>query len=98
MPLALQARGLDISDLRARQFGTTDFDLIIVMDSENQAEAEGQRPTGSQTPVHLFTDYARGAEADHVPDPYYSRDFEGCLDLIERAAHRLKTALKFPAS
>ncbi len=101
MQLALRARGLDISDLRARQFNRSDFDrfdLIIVMDEENQAEVEALRTSGNQTPVRLFTDYAKRDGADHVPDPYYTRDFDGCLNLIERAARGLKQALGVPIS
>jgi len=101
MQLALRARGLGISDLRARQFNRSDFahfDLIIVMDEENQTDVEALRPSGSQTPVRLFTDYANRAGADHVPDPYYTRDFDGCLNLIEQAAHGLKQALDAAAS
>ena len=30
---------------------------------------------------------------DHVPDPYYTRDFDGALDLIEKAARGLKASL-----
>ena len=26
---------------------------------------------------------------DHVPDPYYTRDFDGALDLVERCAEAL---------
>lgn len=101
MQLALRARGLDISDLRARQFNRSDFanfDLIIVMDEENQTEVGVLRPSGNQTPVRLFTDYVNWAGADHVPDPYYTRDFDGCLNLIEQAARGLKQALDTAAS
>ena len=94
-------RGLDISDLRARQFTSSDyqqFDLIIVMDSDNQADVESLRPPGSQTPVSLFTDFAKRSAQDHVPDPYYTRDFDGCLDLLEQAAHGLKAALIYSDS
>lgn len=96
MQVSLWARGLDISDPRARQVSLSDYDqfeLIIVMDSENQNDVEMLRPSGSSTPVHLFTDYIEGEEGEPVPDPYYTRDFDGCLDLIERAAHGLKAAL-----
>ena len=85
---ALQ-RGYDLSDLRARQFHSGDFDsfdLIIGMDPENIADIESLRPTGNTTPVRLFTDYAPESGADHVPDPYYTRDFAGALDLIEQAS------------
>ncbi|WP_457646980.1 low molecular weight protein-tyrosine-phosphatase [Profundibacter sp.] len=85
---ALQ-RGYDLSDLRARQFHSGDFDgfdLIIGMDGENIADIESLRPAGNTTPVRLFTDYAPKSGADHVPDPYYTRDFEGSLALIEEAS------------
>ena len=101
MQSALGQRGQDISDLRARQFTHSDFDrfdLIIVMDDENRTEVEALRPSGSCTPVRLFTDYAKGAGVGHVLDPYYTRDFDGCLDLIEQAAVGLKQALDAPVS
>ncbi|WP_375175576.1 low molecular weight protein-tyrosine-phosphatase [Pseudooceanicola sp.] len=85
-------RGYDLSDLRARQFTAGDFarfDLILCMDSANLRDVEAHRPAGADTPVRLFTDFApeRGAEA--VPDPYYTRDFDGALDLIEACAEGL---------
>lgn len=101
MQTAIERRGLDISDLRARQFCSSDydrFDLIIVMDSENHADVEAQRPAGNQTPVSLFTDFVSGCGPDHVPDPYYTRDFDGCLDLLEQAAQGLRTALESSVS
>ncbi|MCL4108823.1 UNVERIFIED_CONTAM: hypothetical protein GTU68_049164 [Idotea baltica] len=91
MQQAGAARGYDLSPLRARQFDQNDFDrfdLILVMDADNLAKVERLRPSGSQTPVTLLTDYAAGPE-DHVPDPYYTRDFDGALDLIEDCAARL---------
>ncbi|WP_323783852.1 low molecular weight protein-tyrosine-phosphatase [Leisingera sp.] len=96
MQAAARARGLDISDLRARQFRRGDFetfDLIIAMDAGNLEAIEALRPAGNDTAVRLFTGYAPGTGADHVPDPYYTRDFDGCLDLIEAAATGLKAAL-----
>ncbi|MBQ4826796.1 low molecular weight phosphotyrosine protein phosphatase [Leisingera sp. HS039] len=96
MQVAAQARGLDISDLRARQFRRgdfEDFDLIIAMDASNLENIEALRPVGNETPVRLFTGYAPASRADHVPDPYYTRDFDGCLDLIEAAAKGLKAVL-----
>jgi len=92
MQAAAKARGHDISDLRARQFHPGDFeafDLIIAMDAQNQRDIETQRPKGSETPVRLLTDYAPDTGMDHVPDPYYTRDFDAALDLIERAAKGL---------
>lgn len=83
---AAQRRGVDLSGLRARQISTADFgafDLILAMDSQNLADIEALRPAGDATPVLRFA-----GEKD-VPDPYYTRDFEGCLDLIEDSADAL---------
>lgn len=89
---AASRRGYDFSDLRARQFTAQDFeafDLIIGMDASNIENIEASRPSGNDTPVRLFTDYA-DTEMNEVPDPYYTRDFDGALDLIELCAAGLK--------
>ncbi len=88
---AARARQVDLSDLRARQFSAADFgrfDLILAMDRDNLANIERLRPAGSNTPVRLFAEYADRGVSD-VPDPYYTRDFDGVLDLIEAAARGL---------
>jgi protein-tyrosine phosphatase len=92
MQQAAAARGYDLAPLRARQFTARDFgrfDLILCMDAQNLADVDAQRPAGAETPVHLFTDYAPESGADKVPDPYYTRDFDGALDLIEVCAEGL---------
>ena len=96
MQAAARARGVDLSPLRSRQFTSadfTDFDLIIGMDAENISNIERLRPPGNTTQLRLFTDYAPDTDADHVPDPYYTRDFDGTLDLIETCAAGLARAL-----
>ncbi|MDX2485086.1 MAG: low molecular weight protein-tyrosine-phosphatase [Pseudodonghicola sp.] len=100
MQTAAARRGIDLSGLRARQVSPEDFhrfDLILAMDSDNRDRTETLRPAGSDTPVRLFTDYAPEIAGesgpDRVPDPYYTRDFDGALDLIEAAALGLKRAL-----
>ncbi|QDV09238.1 Low molecular weight protein-tyrosine-phosphatase YfkJ [Planctomycetes bacterium Poly30] len=95
MQEAARARGLDLSKLRARQFSAADFgtfDVIVAMDEENARDIESLRPDGSFTPVVLFTDHI-GEDGMAVPDPYYTRDFEGCLDLIEACADGLVAGL-----
>lgn len=97
MQEAARARGLDISDLRARQFTAADFDrfdLIIGMDANNISDIEALRPFGNETPVRLLTDFAPQSGADHVPDPYYTRDFDGALDLIEETVAGLNAHLQ----
>lgn len=85
MQKAAAQRGIDLSMLRARQFTAADFDdfdLIIAMDRQNQSDIEKLRPVGHQTPV-------RRMATQDVPDPYYTRDFDGTLDIITDAAKRL---------
>ena len=95
MQAAARERGLEMGDLRARQFGAADFaafDLIVAMDAQNVADIERLRPAGSETPVVLLAPYAGDGE-EAVPDPYYTRDFDGALGLIERAIAGLAQTL-----
>ncbi len=97
MQAAAQARGVELSDQRARQFEVGDFsrfDLIVAMDSDNFLAIERMRPPASSTPVRLFTDFAPECGTDTVPDPYYTRDFADTLDLIEICASGLAAFLK----
>lgn len=96
MIAAAAARGIDMTDLRARQFTPADFDrfdLILGMDAGNIARINAQRPAQSRTPVRLLTDFSPDPAVREVPDPYYTRDFDGALDLIDRAARGLWAAL-----
>lgn len=93
---AARRRGYDLSDLRARQITTMDFDrfdLILAMDDKNLTAIEALRPAGNATPVRLFTEYAPGCDLRHVPDPYNTRDFDGTLHLIEDCARGLAATL-----
>lgn len=97
MQHAAAARHVDMSDLRARQFTVSDFDrfdLIVAMDGKNLTDIERLRPRDNTTPVRLLTDFAPDSGMDHVPDPYYTRDFDGALDLIVAAATGLKDHLE----
>jgi len=92
---AAARRGLDLAALRARRFTAgdfADFDLILAMDRDNFAAIEALRPAGAQTSVRLFLEVLPDHGPD-VPDPYYTRDFEGCLDLIETASKGWTTEL-----
>ncbi len=89
-------RGYDLSDLRARQVSVSDFDSfdqIIAMDADNLHNLRALRSTGSQAQLSLLTDFAPQLGADHVPDPYYTRDFDGALDLIEHCIDGLLAQL-----
>ncbi|MCA8883205.1 MAG: low molecular weight phosphotyrosine protein phosphatase [Rhodobacteraceae bacterium] len=81
-------RGYDLRPLRARIVRAEDFaafDHILVMDRSNARAVEALRPAGSATPVQLLLDFAPDQPLREVPDPYYTRDFDQTLDLIEAA-------------
>lgn len=97
MQRAAGARGHDLSDLRARQVTAVDdgrFDLILAMDGQNLADLRALMPGRPQATLRLFTDYAPETGAGAVPDPYYTRDFDGALDLIEACAAGLLRSLQ----
>ena len=90
----LLARGIDISDLRARQVLPEDFDrfdLLLAMDSDNIRALNARAPAGSAHKIALFLDHAPELGSSDVPDPYYGgRDgFEYVYELLEAASRNL---------
>ena len=97
MQLAAKDRGFDISKLRARQIKMADFnefDLLVVMDQENRSNLQNLCPEQSDK-VHLLTDYSlEDLEYDYVPDPYYTRNFNQTLDIIEASLNGLVESVR----
>ncbi|GHC20465.1 low molecular weight protein-tyrosine-phosphatase [Aidingimonas halophila] len=90
---AAAQRGIDMSDLRARQLAVEDFyrfDYLLAMDHENLAVLQSRRPTDSEAHIGLFLEMG-GMKGKAVPDPYFggSDGFDGVLDLIEAGADGL---------
>lgn len=86
-------RGIDISNQRARQVESADFDrfdLILGMDQSNVSALQRMAPISSKARIGLFLDQALGKIAD-VPDPYYGDDagFADAIDLINEASAAL---------
>lgn len=86
-------RGYDLSDLRARQAISADFehyDYIIAMDKENLTELKSICPANFQGHLGLFLDLAE-LSVREVPDPYYGglSGFDQVLDLVEAASEAL---------
>lgn len=87
---AAEARGYDMRSLRARQISPADydaFDVILAMDENNLRNALDVAPRQISAQVQMFIDGPNGPQ--NVPDPYYTRDFEAALDLIEAGAEAL---------
>ena len=88
MQVAARAQGLELGDQRARQVSPDDFtrfDLILAMDQQNLSDLEALQATDATARLALYLDVLNEGSQD-VPDPYYTRDFDGVLALIDRAA------------
>lgn len=86
------ARGIDISDQRARLFDPEDcerFDYILTMDEHNHRSVSSLCRGGAI--VKPFLDYAADSPEREVPDPYHGGPggFEHVLNLIEEASEGL---------
>ena len=85
-----QARGVDLSGLRARRVTEADFrrfDLILAMDDDNLAALASVRPADAPAPRLLLSFSRRPGAPREVPDPYYGgpEGFDLVLDLIDEA-------------
>ncbi len=83
-------RGYDLSAQRARRLRAEDFtafDLVLVMDEDNEAAAAALCPPTERHRLRRLTDFCRTHAVDEVPDPYYgnAQGFERVLDIVEDA-------------
>ncbi len=87
---------VDLTELRARQFKTTDFDEfdnILVMDLNNLKNVLALAKNNDQKQkVQLFLDTLHPGKSMEVPDPYYDNDakFEEVFQLIYKTCQNLR--------
>jgi protein-tyrosine phosphatase len=93
--------GIDISNLRARQFEVPDFDnfdLIYVMDQSNYSNVTRlARNEKDITKVKLILlELGESERISEVPDPYYGGQggFDHVYDLLDRATDVIIEKLK----
>lgn len=70
-------RGIDISDLRARQLARDDFyrfDLILAADVTNLRDARALAPADATARIRLMLDLVPERRGEGVTDPYYGED------------------------
>lgn len=96
---AAAARGVDISDLRARMVRGEDFarfDLVLAMDRQNHDALAALCNDQAADCVRMFLDFAPEQRRREVPDPYYggADGFEHVLDLCEAASRGLLAHLR----
>ena len=90
MRRAMAARGIPILPHRARRTDRSDYgryDYIIGMDEENRYDLLRIYRGDPEHKISLLMEWA--GEAREVSDPWYTRDFEGALDDIERGCRGL---------
>jgi len=83
-------KGIDISDLRARQVNSKDFDnfdLIIALDSSNFNDL---KQIGAKN-LKKLGDF--GLNGEDIPDPYYWNDFSGFYKVYEMIEYCIKNLL-----
>ncbi len=89
-------KGIDISDLRARNVAPADFsrfDVILAMDHSHLAALQrmaSKIPADKRTAeIALYLPYAGVTNRDEVPDPYYgsARDFNDVFSLVNDATN-----------
>ena len=87
--------GIDLTNLRARQFEVKDFDKfdwILAMDINNMNTLK--RMTVEQKhlqKIKLMLDFAHSFSNAEVPDPYYGteKDFELVFNLVDKACRSI---------
>lgn len=82
--------GVDISNLKARQFVVNDFDkfdLIFAMDKSNYTYIMNLARNSKDTKkIKLYLNMAYPGKNMDVPDPYYDGKFEEVFNLLEEAS------------
>ena len=85
--------GIDINDLKARQFSINDFDkfdLILAMDKTNYSELLNlARNSNDIKKIKLFMNIAFPGVNMDVPDPYYDGRFQEVFELLDEASEKI---------
>jgi protein-tyrosine phosphatase len=97
----LAGRGIDISDLRARQVTREDFeafDLILAMDKANRQGLLKLASKQYHDKIRLFMDCAPNFGVHEIPDPFFgdSEGFNYVVQLIDAASRGLIRSLMPP--
>jgi protein-tyrosine phosphatase len=96
---AASRRGITMEGQRARRVADEDFevfDLFVAMDRLNLETLRDRADDDAHGRLRLMLEFARTADIEDVPDPYYggAAGFERVLDLVEEAAEGLLEHLR----
>ena len=92
-------RGVDISDLRARQVDSFDyeaFDYLLAMDERNFDWLRAEAPRAAHERIKRFLEFAPSRTERWVPDPYYGGEdgFGHVFELVDEAATGLLAEIR----
>lgn len=92
------ARGVDISQLKARQLRADDFEkfqYLIALNGTHFDHMMGLKPVKSSSQISLLMHHETQKKWNDVPDPYYGgqKDFDHAYDLIAAGVDGLLAAL-----
>ena len=92
-------RGIDISNLRARQLSIDDFQkfqYLIALDGTHLDFMMRMKPVSSQAQISLLMHHDPGRKWNDVPDPYYGgqKDFDHAYELIASGVDGLISKLQ----
>lgn len=96
----MSAKGINISDLRARQFSKSDFtkfDVIYTMDESNYHDVVALADSvEDELKVRMILNESNPDSNMAVPDPYYGGDggFENVYQLLDVACDEIVAQLK----
>ncbi len=98
---AASRRGVNLSDLRARQLSIEDIayhDLILVMDRRNRTDVISMAEPEHEHKIRYLLEYSEQYDELEIPDPYYgsTHGFDLVLDMIEESCERLLDSIIKP--
>ncbi|WP_430608679.1 protein-tyrosine phosphatase [Enterococcus sp. AZ009] len=82
----LRQAGISSDGLISRQIIEADFatfDWIIGMDANNVETLQALAPADTTAKIRSYLSVVPGKEAEEVPDPYYTGDFEETYQLLQ---------------
>jgi len=97
--LVAKERGIEMSDLRARQVDLGDFyqyDYVLAMDEANYSNLKELALPEHFEKIQMFLEYTDDFSELEVPDPYYggAQGFDHVFDLIQSASQGLLMDIK----
>lgn len=97
--LLAKERGIEMSDLRARQVDLGDFyqyDYVLAMDEANLFNLKEMALPEHYDQIKLFLEFSRDYDEKEVPDPYYggAQGFDHVFDLVDSASRGLLEHIK----